>query len=641
MKRLRPTPLTPILSVAIAVFATTAGAQSLDSFGVLAGSTVTNTGPTIINGNVGVSSGSAITGLGTTPSPGEVNGTLHSNDQVAINAQIELQTRYNELWGRAVTQDLTGQDLGGQTLTAGVYHFDTTASLNTLGGPLTLDAQGNPNAVFIFQVGSTLTTGSASSVQLINGAQGGNVFFVLGSSATLGTTSTFQGQILALAAITLTTGANINCGAAWAQTEAVTMDSNNITVCVLEQMTAGEVIGSDATDNQEAVAGAIDDYVAGGGVLPPGFQDLVDFLSPAELAEAFTQLSGEVATGVAPTGIQAMNSFLNLVLQPGFGNGRRSAPMPAEAPSTVRVLGYATASAPAGSAAFAALDPSRVIPDPRRWEFWAGGYGGNSKTDGEFSVGSHERTSTLRGFAVGADHRISPDTEIGFAVGGGNTDFDLSNWLGGGRSNMVQAAVYGRTNFDRAYFTAALAYAYHDVSTDRSVTVAGYDQYAAEFAAHNGAVHIEAGYRADWLTPYAALRVQAIRTPAYRENTAVGASTFALAYEANTTTFARVELGARAEHSFALDPGTSLSVRAGAAWAHDYWSETEMQASFQELPGSPFTVTGAEPATDSLLLSAGTEVAFLSGFAIGGSVDGQFAEGFQSYTGSGELKYRW
>lgn len=194
MKRLRPTPLTPILSVALAVFATSAGAQSLDSFGVLAGSTVTNTGPTIITGNVGVSPGSAITGLGTTASPGVVNGTLHSNDQVAIDAKIELETRYNDLWNRPATQDLTNQDLGGKTLTAGVYHFDTSASLNTLGGPLTLDAQGNPNAVFIFQVGSTLTTDSASEVRLINGAQGGNVYFVLGSSATLGTTSTFQGQ---------------------------------------------------------------------------------------------------------------------------------------------------------------------------------------------------------------------------------------------------------------------------------------------------------------------------------------------------------------------------------------------------------------------------------------------------------------
>ena len=626
--------------------ATSVSAEDLDSFGVLAGSTVTNTGTTIINGNVGVSPGSAITGLGTIPSPGVVNGTLHSNDQVAIDAQTELETRFNELSRLQVTQNLTGQDLGGQTLTAGVYAFDTSAALTTLSGPLTLDGQGNPNAVFIFQIGSTLTTGSASSVQLINGAQGGNVFFVLGSSATLGTTSTFHGQILALAAITLTTGANINCGAAWAQTAAVTLDNNNITVCVLEEATVGEVIGRDATDNQEEVAEATDDFVAGGGVLPPGFQNLVDFLSPAELAEAFTQLSGEVATGVAPTGIQAMNSFLNLLLQPAFGNGRRSAPVPVpvpveEAPHTVRVLGYDTAGAPAADATFTSLDQPRLALDPRRWEFWAAGYGGHSTTDGDTSVGSHDRTSSHLGFAVGADYSVTEDAEVGFAVGGGNADFDLSDRLGGGRSNMVQAAVYSRVNFDKVYVTAALAYAYHDVLTDRSVTVAGVDRYAADFAAHNVAGHIEAGYRVGWLTPYAALRVQTFRTPGYRESTESGASTFALSYDGHTTTTARTEIGARVEHTFALNQDANLSVRAGAAWAHDYWSETEIDASFQALPRSHFTIRGAEPATNSLLLSAGAEVSFVNGFAVGGSLDGQFADGSQSYAGTAELSYRW
>src|SRR6202040_1169636 len=127
---------------------------------------------------------------------------------------------YLNLAGRPVTQDLTGQDLGGKTLIAGVYGFSTSAQLT---GTLTLDGQGNPNSVFIFNVGSTLTTASASRIVLINGAQGSNVFFRVGSSATLGSTTSFTGDILALTSITLTTGANIICGDALAQNGQVSL----------------------------------------------------------------------------------------------------------------------------------------------------------------------------------------------------------------------------------------------------------------------------------------------------------------------------------------------------------------------------------------------------------------------------------
>ena len=132
---------------------------------------------------------------------------------------------YNSLVDEACTQDMTGQDLGGQTLTAGVYCFSSSAQLT---GTLTLDAQGNPNAVFIFKMGSTLTTASASSVVLTNGASAGNVFWQVGSSATLGTTTSFAGNILALASITVTTGASVT-GRTLARNGAVTLDTNAVT----------------------------------------------------------------------------------------------------------------------------------------------------------------------------------------------------------------------------------------------------------------------------------------------------------------------------------------------------------------------------------------------------------------------------
>jgi len=195
------------------------------SFAVLGGQTVTNTGSSTIIGELGVSPGTAVTGF----PPGTVTGgTIHLNDGVAIQAKSDLTTAYNFLAGQAFNTDLTGQDLGGLTLTAGVYRFSSSAFLT---GTLTLNAQGNANAVFIFQIGSTFITASNARVLLINsGGQNCNVFWQVGSSATLGTASAVAGSILALTSITLNTGASLS-GRALARNGAVTLDSNNVAVC--------------------------------------------------------------------------------------------------------------------------------------------------------------------------------------------------------------------------------------------------------------------------------------------------------------------------------------------------------------------------------------------------------------------------
>jgi uncharacterized repeat protein (TIGR01451 family) len=219
----------------IALLLTTAAFQTLSAatapslgtaaaFAVLGGSTVTNTGPTVINGNLGVSPGSAITGF----PPGIVipPGTIHAADAVAAGAQSDNTIAYNALAGQVCNFDLTGQDLGGLTLVPGTYCFSSSAQLT---GTLTLNAQGNPNAVFIFQIGSTLTTASNSSVNIINGGTACNVFWQIGSSATLGTNTSFIGNILALTSITLNTGTNVS-GRALAQNGAVTLDSNTVSI---------------------------------------------------------------------------------------------------------------------------------------------------------------------------------------------------------------------------------------------------------------------------------------------------------------------------------------------------------------------------------------------------------------------------
>ena len=192
------------------------------SYAVLGGSTVTNTGASVINGDLGLSPGSSVTGF----PPGTVTGgAIHAADASALSAQNSLVTAYNFAAGQSCTQDLTGQDLGGKTLTPGVYCFSTSAQLT---GTLTLNAQGNAAAVFIFKIGSTLTTASSSSVVMINSGSQCNVFWQVSTSATLGTSTAFAGNILALTSITANTSANV-VGRALARNGAVTLDTNNIT----------------------------------------------------------------------------------------------------------------------------------------------------------------------------------------------------------------------------------------------------------------------------------------------------------------------------------------------------------------------------------------------------------------------------
>ncbi|MDP3897660.1 MAG: ice-binding family protein [Mesorhizobium sp.] len=645
-----------------------AGAQTLESFAVLGGSTVTNTGSSVINGNVGVSPGSEITGF----PPGIVNApyTIHVANGVANLAHSQLETTYNNYAGRVATSNLTGQNLGGLVLTPGVYAFESAAELT---GTMTLNALNNPNAQFVFIIGSTLTTASASSVLLINGAQGSNVTYVVGSSATLGTETQFAGEILALTSITLNTGADILCGAALALNGAVTLDTNTISLCAAALVDVGDVIDDGTTTlGQTEVANAIDDFIAAGGVLSPEWEDFLAFLSADQLRLALAQIAGGPAGAVAPAGMQATSSFLSQIFGqigtarggPGnsvaFGEETSSVddtqpfPEQPEEPATVRVLGYGPIADNRRSAfpdgALASPRDERL--DPSLWNVWAAAHGDVGKADGNALTGASDRSVTTYSLSTGIDYLVLPNTRLGIAVSGGRADFDLDSGYGEGHSDILQAALYGRTDIGAAYVAGALAFAWNDVTTQRFQTMGVSDRFTAGFSAYDISGRIETGYRfalpdmdivpgSSGITPYAALQVQRFRTDAYSEISASGSNAFALDYAAQTTLATHTEIGVKFDHSLILSPDAIMTLRSRIGWGHDENGDMNATASFQSMPGSSFTVYGPEGASNSLLLSGGAELSLRNGFSLLAMVDGSIAKGAYSYAATASISYAW
>ena len=215
------------------------------TFVVLGGSSVTNTGPSVLNGDLGVAPGTSLVGFGL---PAVVNGATHNNNAVAGQAQADLTTAYNVAAAQPVApaNDLTGTNLGNRTLTSGAYRYTSDAGLT---GALTLDAQGDPNAQFVFEIASALTTAPASSVLLVNGASPCNVYWQVGSSATLDTTTAFQGNLMALTAISLKNGASVT-GRVLARNGGVSLINNvlNSAGCGSASTTSGGSTTGTTTD---------------------------------------------------------------------------------------------------------------------------------------------------------------------------------------------------------------------------------------------------------------------------------------------------------------------------------------------------------------------------------------------------------
>jgi len=394
--------------------------------------------------------------------------------------------------------------------------------------------------------------------------------------------------------------------------------------------------------NQQNVGNSLVNFFNTNGGIPLVFGGL----TPVGL----TQVSGELATGSQQGTFDAMNLFLGLITDPfvagrngGVAGNAGATPFAEEGGASA----YAASRQENLRSAFANFatkaDPARGdVPDPR-WSIWGSAYGGGSNTNGDAALGSSAATARAFGLAVGADYKISPATLVGFALAGGGTSFGVSGF-GSGRSDLFQAGVFARHSVGAAYISAALAYGWQDVTTDRTVTVAGVDRLRAEFNANTWSGRAEGGYRfaTPWLgiTPYAAGQFTAYQLPAYAEQVVSGANTFALSYAAKDVTASRTELGLRTDKSIAMQ-NAILTLRGRAAWAHDFNTDRNVTALFQTLPGASFVVNGAAQAHDSALATAAAEMKWLNGFSLAAIFEGQFSSVTNSYAGKGIARYSW
>ena len=396
--------------------------------------------------------------------------------------------------------------------------------------------------------------------------------------------------------------------------------------------------GSGLNVNQRNTGNAVVGFFNRTGGIPAVFGGLT--------TTTLTIASGELPTASQQATFNSMNLFLGLLTDPFVGGrGEGAAGFGGMSSYADEAMGYAAKGRPGDAlAAIYRKAPPPVATFEQRWSTWVAGYGGSQTSDGNATLGSNSATASVYGTAVGADYRFSPSTLAGFALAGGGTNFSIANGLGSGRSDLFQAGALLRHTAGPAYITAALAYGWQDVTTDRTLAIAGIDRLRGRFDANAWSGRIEAGarYATPWMgiTPYAAGQFTTYELPNYAEHVTAGASTFALNYAAKDVTAARSEFGLRADRSYAMQGGI-FTLRGRAAWAHNFNPDRSISATFQTLPGASFTVNGASQSSDAALTTASAEMKWRSGWSAAATFEGEFSDITRSYAGKGVVRYAW
>jgi uncharacterized protein with beta-barrel porin domain len=540
-----------------------------------------------------------------------VNGAL-ANSTMTVNSSATL--------GGTGTVGATAVNAGGSFAPGG----GTPGSSMTVNGSLALASGAlyvvaiNPSAASFATVAGTATLGGATvNAVFANGSYVTRQYTIL--TATAGVSGTFASV------------ANTNLPSNFAET--LSYDHNDAYLNL--NLTFG--IPNSLNRNQQAVGNALTNFFNTTGGIPMAF----GALTPASL----TQASGELGTGSQQTTFDAMNQFMGVMTDP-FMNRSGGAPSPPGASGYAEEGDASAYAATRKTDAFAMFTKAPPVAFEQRWSVWTAGFGGSQNTDGNAATGSNNTTSSVYGTAVGADYLFSPNTIAGFALAGGGTNFSVVN-SGSGHSDLFQAGAYLRHTEGAAYISAALAYGWQDITTNRTVSAAGLDQLRAEFNANAYSGRLEGGYRfvAPWtggigITPYAAGQFTTFDLPSYAEQVLSGAGTFALAYGAKDVTDVRGELGFRTDKSFVVQDGI-LTLRTRFGWAHDFDPDRSIATTFQALPGASFVVNGAAQASDSALTTASIEMKWRNGWSAAATFEGEFSDVTSSYAGKGVLRYAW
>ncbi|MDH2381721.1 autotransporter outer membrane beta-barrel domain-containing protein [Bradyrhizobium sp. CER78] len=570
----------------------------------------------------------------------EVDGSIASSSNVTVNSGGVLSGTGNV--GPAPVRILYIPGLGvayirgdGDLGTAAIMSGGTLAPGSTANPTGTLTVNGNlafqsgaiylvqvtPTAAASTNVGGTATLGGASvNAAFANGSYISKQYTIL--TAAGGLSGTF-------ASIN-----NTNLPQNFSDT--LSYDATHAYLNLTLGFGPAPNFGGGLSINQQNVANTLVNYFNTTG----GIQTVFGTLAPSGL----TQASGELATGSQQTTFNAMNLFMGLLTDPFMNRGGGAGPMPG-APGYADEGEASAYAATKKTDAFAMFTKAPPVPFVQRWNVWAAGFGGSQSTSGNAIVGSNNTTSSVYGTAVGADYLFSPNTVAGFAIAGGGTNFSVVN-SGSGRSDLFQAGVYLRHTEGPAYVSAALAYGWQDITTNRTVTAAGIDQLRAEFNANAWSGRLEGGYRfvAPWIgvgiTPYAAGQFTSFELPAYAERVISGLPTFALTYAGKSVTDPRSELGLRTDKSFPVQDGI-LTLRTRFAWAHDYNPNRLAAATFQALPGTSFVVNGAAQSSDSALTTASLEMNWRNGWSASATFEGEFSNVTSSYAGKGVVRYQW
>jgi probable HAF family extracellular repeat protein len=655
-------------------------------------------------GNVLINSGTfALGGAGSVAGAHGVvaNGTLDISGISAAGASIQTLSGSGNVALGARTLMLTNASgnfagvasgTGGLTLAGGM---ETLSGLNNYTGPTTVSGGvlsvtgsiASSNLTTVNAGGILAGTGTVGNIAITdggtfapgNGTPGssmtvsGNLAFQSGalylvtlnpttaSFASVGGTASLNGSaaavylagnyilkkytiLTAAGGVGGTFGSLVNTNVPASFTSSLSYDANNAYIDLALNLAPN--FGGGLNVNQQNVANALTNFFNATGGIPAVFGTL----TPAGL----TQASGELATASQQTTFDAMNLFLGLLTDPfvaGRGAGVTAGATSSQLAEESDASAYAAGGKPRSKDerdAYAAVYRKASIRDTfdPRWSVWSAAYGGSQTTDGNAALGSNNTRSGIGGVAVGADYLFSPRTIAGFAVAGGGTGFSV-NGQGTGRSDLFQAGAFVRHTAGPAYVSAAVAYGWQNVTTDRTVTIAGTDLLHANFNANTWSGRVEGGYRfvAPWMggvgiTPYAAGQFTTIDLPAYAEQAIAGANTFALAYGAKNVTDSRSELGIRTDKSYPMQNGI-FTLRGRAAWAHDFNPDRNIGATFQTLPGASFVVNGAAQASDSALVTGSAEMKWLNGFSLAGTFEGAFSSVTSSYAGKGVARYTW